>query len=111
MFPSFPTLTAALIAHERWTEVDVDRIRVVNNVAPEETLRLFQAAYPDAIQTAAYGLTEAGGVIAFNELTDTLDQRVTTCGRPFDGVQVRIVDPDTGNVQPHGERGEIQIKG
>lgn len=111
MFPSFPTLTAALIAHERWGEVDVDRIRIVNNVAPEEALRRFQKAYPKAVQTAAYGLTEAGGVIAFNELTDTLDQRVTTCGRPFDGIEVRIVDPDTGAVMGQGERGEIQIKG
>jgi acyl-CoA synthetase (AMP-forming)/AMP-acid ligase II len=111
LFPSFPTLAAALVAHERWSEVDVDRIRVVNNVAPADALRQFQAAYPNAIQTAAYGLTEAGGVIAFNDLTDTLEQRVTTCGRPFDGIDVRIVDPDTGSVVPQGERGEIQIKG
>ena len=111
LFPSFPTLTAALISHPRWQEVDVDIIRVVNNVAPPDQLVEFQAAYPKAKQTAAYGLTEAGGVISFNRLTDTLEQRTTTCGRPFEGIEVRIMDPETGAEMPPGERGEIQIRG
>lgn len=111
LFPSFPTITAGLVAHPRWTEVDTDIIRVVNNVAPPDALKRFQLAYPKAVQTAAYGLTEAGGVVSFNELTDTLEQRVTTSGRPFDGIQIRIVDPATGREVPSGETGEIQIAG
>jgi acyl-CoA synthetase (AMP-forming)/AMP-acid ligase II len=41
LFPSFPTLTAALIHHERWGEVDASIIKAVNNVAPPDTLREF----------------------------------------------------------------------
>ena len=111
MFPSFPTLTTALINHDRWGEVDRDIIKVVNNVAPPDTLREFQSAYPKAVQTSAYGLTEATGVVSFNELTDTLDQRATTCGRPFPGIEVRVVDPDTNEPVDTDERGEIVIRG
>ena len=86
-YPTFPTLTAGLLAHSRWGEVDIDTIRVVNNVAPPDSLRMFQAAIPNAVQRAAYGLTEAGGVISVNKTTDTLDERVTTCGHPYDGIE------------------------
>lgn len=61
LFPSFPTLTTALIHHSRWGEVDLARVRVVNNVASPDMLKAFQAAYPDAVQVSAYGLTEAAG--------------------------------------------------
>lgn len=111
MFPSFPTLTATLIHHPRWSDVDVSSIRIVNNVAPPDTLIEFQAAYPDAIQVSAYGLTEAAGVVSFNELGDTLEQRTTTCGIPFPGIEVRIVDPESDRTVPTDERGEILIRG
>jgi acyl-CoA synthetase (AMP-forming)/AMP-acid ligase II len=111
LFPSFPTITAALIEHPGWASVDLGQIRVVNNVAPPEMLRRFQAAYPEAVQVSAYGLSEAGGVISFNELTDDLEARTTSCGRPFAGIQVRIVDPESLRDLPQGERGEILISG
>ena len=34
-----------------------------------------------------------------------------SCGKPFDGMQVRIVDPDTGQPVPAGSIGMIQIRG
>ena len=50
-------------------------------------------------------------MVSFNELTDTLDQRSTTCGRPFSGIEIRIVDPETGEPRGVGEHGEINIRG
>jgi acyl-coenzyme A synthetase/AMP-(fatty) acid ligase len=34
-----------------------------------------------------------------------------SCGKPFDGMQLRIVDPDTGRPVPAGTIGMIQIRG
>ena len=34
-----------------------------------------------------------------------------SCGRPFEGVEVRIVDPETGEHLPPGEQGEIWLRG
>jgi acyl-CoA synthetase (AMP-forming)/AMP-acid ligase II len=34
-----------------------------------------------------------------------------SCGRPFPGVEVRVVDPDTGAPCPAGKAGEIRLRG
>ena len=47
------------------------------------------------MQTAAYGLTEANGVATFNHPEEGLETRLHTCGKPFSGIDVRIVDPET----------------
>lgn len=110
-FPSFPTVTNDLIAHPRFAKTDLSRLRRINNVAPLEMLRRFQEAFPQAVQTGAYGLTETCGVIAFNHPDEDLETRLTTCGAPFDGVEVKIVDADSLQTLPTGERGEIWVRG
>lgn len=110
-FPAFPTITNELINHPSFASRALDQLRRINNVAPIELLRKFQNAFPQAVQTGAYGLTEVCGVIAFNHPDEPLETRLTTCGAPFSGVQIRIVDPDTLQSLPTGERGEIWIKG
>ncbi len=110
-FPSFPTIMNDLITHPRFAHTDLSTVRRLNNVAPIEMLRRFQEAMPQAVQTGAYGLTEAGGVIAFNHPDEDLETRLSTCGQPFPGIDVKIVDPDTLDELPPGERGEILIRG
>lgn len=109
-YPTFPTITQALLEHPTYADIDLSRIRVVNNVAPPSTLRALQKSWPNAIQVTAYGSTETGGCVSFNELTDTLDQRVETSGRPFPGIELRIVAED-GSPVTTGERGEICVRG
>ncbi|MBM4205839.1 MAG: AMP-binding protein, partial [Gammaproteobacteria bacterium] len=62
-------------------------------------------------QTGAYGMTEVGGVIAFNHPSETLEQRLDACGTPFPGITVRVVNPETLEDLPVDERGELWIKG
>lgn len=110
-FPSFPTVTNELISHPEFAKRDLSALRRINNVAPPDVLRRFQAAFPQAVQTGAYGLTEACGVIAFNDPEEDLETRLHTCGRPFDGIEVMIVDPQTLKPLPVDARGEIWIRG
>ena len=110
-FPAFPTVTNEIISHADFAAADLSRLRRINNVAPVEMLRRFQDAFPQAVQTGAYGLTEAGGVISYNHPEESLDERLHTCGKPFPGVDVRISDPETLQPVPNGERGEMWIKG
>ena len=111
LFAAFPTITAALVNHPDFKSRDLSRVKRVNNVAPPDLMRQFEAAFPHASQTAAYGLTEVGGVIAFGHPDDSEDHRLRACGTPFPGIEVRITDPDTGERVPNGQRGEIVIKG
>jgi fatty-acyl-CoA synthase len=110
-FPAFPTVTNDLISHPSFSRRDLSRLRRINNVAPPDVLRRFQAAFPRAVQTGAYGLTEATGVIAFNDPDEDLETRLHTCGRPFAGIEVKIIDPVSLENLPAGERGEIWIRG
>ena len=111
LFAAFPTITAALVNHPDFARRDLSRVRRVNNVAPPDLMRQFQDAFPQARQTAAYGLTEVGGVIAFGHPDDSDEHRARACGTPFPGISIRIADPDTGDEVPAGQRGEITIKG
>ena len=110
-FPAFPTITNELITHPSFPSTDLSRLRRINNVAPVDVLRRFQEAFPQAVQTGAYGLTEAGGVISFNHPDETLEQRLGGCGQVFPGIEIKVVDPDTFVEVPAGERGEILIRG
>ncbi len=111
LFAAFPTITAALVNHPDFASRDLGRVKRINNVAPPDLMRQFAAAFPQASQTAAYGLTEVGGVIAFGHPGDSEEHRTHACGTPFPGIEVRITDPDTGEPVPNGQRGEILIKG
>jgi len=110
-FPSFPTVTNEIINHPRFLEADLSNLRRINNVAPVEMLRRFQDAFPQAVQTGAYGLTEAGGVIAFNHPGESLEERLDACGVPFSGLTVRITDPDTFAEVAVNEQGELWVRG
>lgn len=56
-----------------------------------------------------YGLTETSGSITWlgpEDHRDPVGERLKSCGRPWTGVEVRILGPD-GSEQPQGEVGEI----
>jgi fatty-acyl-CoA synthase len=46
-----------------------------------------------------------------SRLTDPAEVRATTVGRPFPHVDVRILDPETGEELPDGTAGEVCCKG
>jgi len=111
VYPTFPTITQALANDPSFGSVDWSRVRVVNNVAPPATLRQLQELWPHAALVTAYGSTEAGGCVSFSTPTDSLEKRTDTCGTPFPGIEVRVVDPETNQSVPTGERGELCVRG
>jgi fatty-acyl-CoA synthase len=58
-----------------------------------------------------YGMTETSPVSTQTRPDDSLERRVSTVGRPGPHIEVKIVDPDTGLVMPHGEPGEFCTRG
>jgi fatty-acyl-CoA synthase len=110
-FATFPAITQALLNHpeyhpDRWRD-----IKLVNNVAPPDTLRDMQRRMPHSILMSSYGLTECGGVVAFTDPEDPLELRVTTGGIPFDGIELEVRDFVTGDPMPEGVAGEIVVRG
>lgn len=61
--------------------------------------------------TIAYGQTEASPVITQTRVDDPLEFRVSTVGKPLEGVEVKIVDIHTKKEVPNGVIGEICARG
>ena len=58
-----------------------------------------------------YGQTEASSWIAQTRPHDPLEIRVSTVGRAIDGVELKIIDPATGQALGPGQVGEICARG
>ena len=70
-----------------------------------------QRAEPGA-RAKLFGMTEAfGPYCGYPADTDMPRSAWGSCGRPFAGTEVRIVDPDSGAPVPAGTIGMIQIRG
>jgi fatty-acyl-CoA synthase len=61
--------------------------------------------------TIAYGLTEASPVVTQTETIEPLEVRTSTVGRVLPGVEVRLIDPVTGQDVPEGSPGELWTRG
>ena len=110
IFPCFPTITRSLIHHPDFGSTDLSTVRGMLDTGPAESLQEVERRFGVPAVTS-YGLTEAGGVIAFGHLDDPLEKRSSTGGRPFRGMEVRIVDPESEEDLPPGETGSVLLRG
>jgi acyl-CoA synthetase (AMP-forming)/AMP-acid ligase II len=109
-FPTFPTITQALVNHPNWEKTDLSSVRLVNDTGPPDTLRFVQEKFGAAPVVTLFGMTEACGGVSWSAPEDPYEQRMTTGGLPLRGTEVRIVDPETDEEVPAGERGEITFR-
>jgi acyl-CoA synthetase (AMP-forming)/AMP-acid ligase II len=59
-----------------------------------------------------FGMTESFGPYCGDRLDRDLPlSSFGSCGRPFEGIELRIVSPESGALAAPGEQGEIQIRG
>jgi fatty-acyl-CoA synthase len=61
--------------------------------------------------TIAYGMTETSPVSTQTRRDDSLERRVGTVGRVHPHVEIKVVDPDTGETVPTGTPGEFCTRG
>jgi fatty-acyl-CoA synthase len=112
IYSVFPPIAMGLVKHPSFASTDLSHVRGTLNVAPPETLALLQEAFAPAVLIGGnFGMTECGGAITCNMWDATLHQRTATCGPPMPGVEVRVVDEQSGAIVPVGDRGELQIRG
>jgi long-chain acyl-CoA synthetase len=77
-------------------------------MAPD-LIRRTQAALPGVELIQVYGLSETGYLTGLRGAEHT-DQRLTSCGRPSPGVELRVVD-ERGASKPVGQPGELVARG
>jgi fatty-acyl-CoA synthase len=80
------------------------------SAGPEVTRRLVNEMGMRGV-CQAYGLSEASPNVSMSRYDDDLEKRIAGWGHVLDGVEVRIVDPESGRDQPPGTGGEIRVRG
>jgi acyl-CoA synthetase (AMP-forming)/AMP-acid ligase II len=108
LFRGWPDQAEALARHAGSVGVDLSALRPgsLEALLPPE-----QRAQPGARATL-FGMTEAfGPYCGYPADTDMPASAWGSCGKPFEGMQVRIVDTDSGEPVAAGTAGMIQLRG
>lgn len=108
LFRGWPDQAETLARHAAAIGADLSALRPgsLQALLPPE-----QRAQPGARATL-FGMTEAfGPYCGYPADTDLPAPAWGSCGKPFEGMEIRIVDPDSGESVPAGTVGMIQIRG
>ena len=77
---------------------------------PAELMKKVIAAGIDEM-TICYGMTETSPVSTQTRTDDSFDHKVNTVGPVGPHIEIKIVDPSTGETVPRGQSGEFMTKG
>ena len=78
---------------------------------PIEVMRQLGDKLGATEMTIAYGQTEASPVVTQTRTDDPIELRVETVGRATPGIEVKIIDPATGQSLGDNEQGEFCCRG
>jgi fatty-acyl-CoA synthase len=110
LFYGTPNMAQALHEHPDRARHDLSSLRGGATIGtPEQIMRVVELGAREVCNI--YGLTETYGNCNVADAADPLEKRLASVGRPLDGVDQRIVDPQTGRMLPRGEVGEVRVKG
>lgn len=110
LFYGTPNMAEALLNHP---DFHPERFKTLRGGAtigtPLQIQRLVDVGLRDICNI--YGLTETYGNCSVTDACDPLPLRLSSVGRPLEGVEVRIMDPATETLCQLGEIGEIRVRG
>jgi fatty-acyl-CoA synthase len=109
-----PTMFIAMLAEPRFSEFDLSSLRtgiMAGAPCPIETMKQVRTSMHMEEVTIACGMTETSPVSTQTALDDPVEKRVTTVGRVHPHVEVKVVDPLTGETVPRGVPGEQCTRG
>ena len=108
-----PTMFIAELNHPMFSMFDLTCLRtgiMAGSLCPVELMKQVSEKMYMTI-TSVYGLTESSPGMTQTCLNDTFEQRCTTVGRDFPFVEVKVLDPSTGEECPVGVQGEMCCRG
>jgi long-chain acyl-CoA synthetase len=108
-----PTMLHRILDHPDFFGTDLRSLTSLTyGAAPAspELIRRAMASLPGVELTNTFGQTETMGSITALGPGDHPAERLASVGRPLPGVEVRIVDPVSGDTVPTGAVGELWVK-
>lgn len=108
-----PTMLHAMLEHPDSRTRDLSALTTVLSGASFVPASLVEATKErfGCKFSIVFGQTELHGVISQTKLSDTPEDQSLTIGSPLAHVEIKIVDPATGQTAPIGGSGEICARG
>lgn len=109
-----PTMFIAMLGHPDFAGFDLSSLRtgiMAGSVCPVEVMKRVVADMHMAEVAICYGMTETSPVSCQTLVDDDLERRTATIGRVHPHLEVKIVDPDTGETVERGQSGEFCTRG
>ena len=108
-----PTMLVAITEHPNFATTDLSSLHAITSggsLVPAPMVRKFEEEM-GARFTIVFGQTECSPVASMAYPDDTIEDKAGTIGRPMPGVEVKIIDPETGATLPIGAVGEYCTRG
>lgn len=109
-----PTMFIAELNESEFASFDLSSLRtgiMAGSICPMEVMKKVIHDMGASEITIAYGQTESSPVITQTKTDDAIEKRVSSVGRAHPGVEVKIIDPVTGEESPAGVPGELCTRG
>jgi len=109
-----PTMFIAEYTHPMFDMFDMSSLRtgiMAGSTCPVEAMKKVVDDMHCYQITSVYGLTEASPGMTQTTVDDPLELRVETVGKSFPGVEVCVMDPETGEILPPDTVGELCCRG
>jgi fatty-acyl-CoA synthase len=109
-----PTMFIAELDHPMFDMFDLSSLRtgiMAGSPCPTETMKQVMEKMHCSEITIAYGLTEASPVITQTRTDDSIDYRVASVGAALPHIEVKIVNPETGEICGPEQPGELCCRG
>lgn len=109
-----PTMFIGELNHPDFAQFDLSSLRtgiMAGSICPIEVMKKVMEDMGLSEITIAYGQTEASPVVTQTKTDDAIEKRVSSVGKPHPGVEVKIIDPVTGEDTPAGVPGELCTRG
>ncbi len=109
-----PTMFIAMLNEPGFDDLDLSALRtgiMAGSPCPVEVMKQVISRMGIEDISICYGMTETSPVSTQTRTDDSVERRVSTVGRVHPHLEVKIVDPATGDTLPRGEPGEFCTRG
>lgn len=109
-----PTMFIAELAHPDFASFDLTSLRtgvMAGSPCPVEVMKQVISRMHMSDVEICYGMTETSPVSTQTSIDAPLDKRVGTVGKVGPHLESKIIDPQTGQIVPVGQPGELCTRG
>ena len=109
-----PTMFIAVLEHKLFDKFDFSTLRtgiMAGSPCPIQVMEQVMEKMNMHDITICYGLTEASPVMTQTLVDDDVRLRVESVGRAMPEIEIRIIEPKTGEVLAPGMQGEVCCRG